>query len=96
MKIIVNKVNNNIGVKLEIDGKEIDFKYIDFIDKLYSKEKIEDITFNNIEEWEKTKISELVKQINDTVKTDSPMKNDNIEIKNNESNENIEEPVGVL
>jgi hypothetical protein len=64
MKMHVSKKSNEIVINLEVDGTLKEFDYITFINKLYRKEPIEDITFSNeIDEWEQKQINALVEKI---------------------------------
>lgn len=66
MKLIVNKnENNNYEMKIDNNGKIINFDYITLIDYLYNNGKIEKIEYNNLNQWEKDEIDKVVKKINE-------------------------------
>ena len=69
MKLKVIRENDDITAKLIIDGKETAFDYVCLINQLYDNDLIDDeIEFSeNIEDWEKEEIKNLVCEINDVV-----------------------------
>ncbi len=63
---------NEISTKL-IDGQEeLEFKYIDFVQKLYKGKELEVCEFNGeIDEYVKTLLSGMVQEINEIVISNS-------------------------
>lgn len=95
MKLLVKKESDdNISMKIEINGQEKDFDYVDFVDSIYNQDKIEDIDFaENINDWEKGAINSLINKINELV--DEEEESPNVEISAEEGNELSSELIGV-
>ena len=69
MKINVKKENEDIVLSLIINGAEEPFDYVRLVNELYNKNEIEKINYSNeINDWEKEEIEELIKQINNVIK----------------------------
>lgn len=68
MTINIEKNEDDISLKMIINGKEEPFDYITLINRLHGKEKIENINFSDeIDEWEKEEIQKLINKINDVI-----------------------------
>ncbi len=69
MKINVKKEKEDIVLSLIINGAEEPFDYVRLVNELYNKNEIEEINYSNeINDWEKEEIEELIKQINNVIK----------------------------
>lgn len=68
MIINIEKNEDDISLKMIINGKEEPFDYVTLINELHGKEKIEKINFSDdIDEWEKEEIQKLINKINDVI-----------------------------
>lgn len=64
MKLLISKNEENIIVKVVKDNVEMDFDYITFVDDLYNDVVIEEIEYTDeIVDWEKSKINDLINKI---------------------------------
>lgn len=69
MKLLVKKNNGEFEIKSQIDGVINDFDYVELINYLYTNNKLEDTEYDeNISEWEKNSINDLIQKINNTIK----------------------------
>lgn len=69
MKLLVNKNNEDIEIKIDINGVPNDFDYINLINEIYNNNKIDKTDFDDsINEWEQKAINELVDKINSIIK----------------------------
>lgn len=69
MKLKFVEDNGDIMTKMINNVNELEFNYIEFIDKLYIGEDIEELEFNgNISEELKSKLQSMVTRINTAVK----------------------------
>ena len=69
MIINIEKKEDDISLKMIINGKEEPFDYVSLINKLHGKERIEKINFSdNVDEWEKEEIEKLIDKINAVIK----------------------------
>ena len=68
MIINIEKNEDDISLKMIINGKEELFDYVTLINELHGKEKIEKNNFSDdIDEWEKEEIQKLINKINDVI-----------------------------
>lgn len=69
MKIDVKKRSKSWNITIDYDNKNIKFDYIQFINMLYKGEELEEIIFDpEIIEEEKNQITDMINEINNTVK----------------------------
>lgn len=69
MKIDVKKRSKSWNITIDYDNKNIKFDYIQFINMLYKGEELEEIIFDQeIIEEEKNQITDMINEINNTVK----------------------------
>ena len=68
MKLLFNKNDaGDIETMIQTGTVTIPFDYIEMLKQLISKNEIEDPDFGNLDDIEKTKISELLSQIKNAV-----------------------------
>lgn len=67
MKLIIDKnEEGDITVQVEKDGNVKKFEYIQFINDIYNKTKIEAVIFkDSINQWEKDALNAIINQINE-------------------------------
>ncbi len=69
MKIDIKKRSKSWNITIKFNNKSIKFDYIQFINMLYSGEELEEIIFEpEIVEEEKNQITDMINEINNTVK----------------------------
>lgn len=69
MKIDIKKRSKTWNITIKCNNKSIKFDYIQFINMLYSGEELEEIIFEpEIVEEEKNQITDMINEINNTVK----------------------------
>lgn len=69
MKIDIKKGSKSWNITIKRDAENIEFDYIQFINMLYNGEELEEIIFDQeIIEEEKKQISDMINEINDTVR----------------------------
>ncbi len=69
MKIDIKKRSKSWNITIKCNNKSIKFDYIQFINMLYSGEELEEIIFEpEIVEEEKNQITDMINEINNTVK----------------------------
>lgn len=80
MKLLISKSEENIIVRVEKDNVEIDFDYITFVDDLCNGVVIEEIEYTDeIVDWERTKINDLIKKIEEAIIIDEEENGNNID-----------------
>ena len=76
MKIDIKKRSNSWNITIKCNDKSVKFDYIQFIDMLYRGEELEEIIFDlEIVEEEKNQITDMINEINNTVKLELKDKN---------------------
>lgn len=76
MKIDIKKRSKSWNITIKCNDKSVKFDYIQFIDMLYRGEELEEILFDTeIVEEEKNQITDMINEINNTVKLELKDKN---------------------